>query len=109
MAGGGSNVLIQGGAITISTGADKRQAPLRLDPATDELISQAANFLSMSKNDFVAAAARVYLDQCREEIRQRMVESIKRLDGSLIAEISLLTGVSPERIEDLGGVDGGDK
>jgi hypothetical protein len=38
-----------------------------------------------------------------------MVESMKRLDGSLIADILLLTGVSPERIEELGGVDGGDK
>lgn len=58
----------------------------------------------MSKNDFVAAAARVYLEQRREEIRQRMIESMKLLDGSLSADISLLTSISPERIEELGGV-----
>ena len=37
-----------------------RQAPLMVDPATDELISQAAHFLGMTKKDFVAEAAKAY-------------------------------------------------
>jgi uncharacterized protein (DUF1778 family) len=82
----------------------RRQAPLKIDPATDELITHAAHFLGMTKKDFVAEAARVYLEQRREEVRRGMVESMRLLDGSLTASVSMLTGLSPERIEELGGV-----
>ncbi|GAA0993287.1 hypothetical protein GCM10009555_083630 [Acrocarpospora macrocephala] len=81
----------------------KRQSPLKVDPATDELISQGAHFLGMTKKDLVAVAVRVYLDQQREQIRRGMIESMKVLDGSLSSSVSLLTGLSPERIEELGG------
>ena len=57
----------------------------------------------MTKKDFVAEAARAYLEQRREEVRRGMVESVKLLDGSLTSSVSLLTGLSPERIEELGG------
>lgn len=90
--------------IATATGTAKRQAPLKIDPATDELISQAAHFLGMTKKDFVAEAARAYLEQRREEVRQGMVESMKLLDGSLTSSVAMLTGLSPERIEGLGGV-----
>ena len=82
----------------------RRQAPLKIDPATDELISQAAHFLGMSKKDLVAEAVRIYLEQRREDVRQGMVASMKVLDGSLTASVAALTGLSPERIEELGGV-----
>jgi hypothetical protein len=82
----------------------RRQAPLKVDPATDELISQAAHFLGMTKKDFVTEAARAYLEQRREEIRQGMIESMKVLDGSLSSSVAKLTGLSSERIEQLGGV-----
>jgi uncharacterized protein (DUF1778 family) len=92
--------------MTATTNAvPKRQAPLKVDSATDELISQAAHFLGMTKKDFVAAASRAYLDQRREEIRRAMIESMKLLDGSLTSSVSALTGLTPERIEELGGVD----
>lgn len=81
----------------------KRQAPLKVDPATDELISHAAHFLGITKKDFVAEATRAYLEQRREEIRRGMTESMKLLDGSLGSSVSLLTGLPPERIEELGG------
>ncbi|MEU0478785.1 hypothetical protein ABZ260_06295 [Streptosporangium sp. NPDC006013] len=81
----------------------KRQSPLKVDLATDELISQGAHFLGMTKKDLVAAAVRVYLDQQREQIRRGMIESMKVLDGSLSSNVSLLTGLSPERINELGG------
>jgi hypothetical protein len=84
------------------TVSGKRQTPLKIDPAT-ELISHAAHFLGMTKKDFVAEAARVYLEQRREEGRRGMAESMKLLDGSLGSSVSLLTGLSPERIEELGG------
>ncbi|MER6826369.1 hypothetical protein ABT352_10310 [Streptosporangium sp. NPDC000563] len=81
----------------------KRQSPLKVDPATDELISQAAHFLGMTKKDLVAAAVRTYLDQQREQIRRGMIESMKVLDGSLSSNVSLLTGLTPDRINELGG------
>ncbi|PXX69219.1 hypothetical protein DFR70_102907 [Nocardia tenerifensis] len=87
-----------------AAGTPKRQAPLKVDPATDELISQAAHFLGMTKKDFVTEAVRVYLEQRREEVRRGMVESMKVLDGSLTASVAMLTGLSPERIEELGVV-----
>ncbi|MEV5410987.1 hypothetical protein AB0K60_19350 [Thermopolyspora sp. NPDC052614] len=83
--------------------ATKRQAPLKVDPATDELITQGAHFLGMTKKDLVATAVRAYLDDQREQIRRGMLESMKILDGSLSSGVSLLTGFSPERIEELGG------
>lgn len=44
--------------MTITAGAAKRQSPLKVDPATGELISQAAHSLGMSRKDFVAEATR---------------------------------------------------
>jgi uncharacterized protein (DUF1778 family) len=85
------------------TSVTRRQAPLKVDPATDELISQAAHFLGITKKEFVAEAARAYLEQRREEIRRGMLESMKLLDGSLTSSVSMLTGLSPERIAELGG------
>ncbi|WP_103954761.1 hypothetical protein [Nonomuraea solani] len=86
------------------TAAVKRQAPLKIDPATDELISQAAHFLGMTKKDFVSEAVRAYLEQRREEVRKGMIESMKVLDGSLTSSVAALTGLSPQKIEELGGV-----
>ncbi|WP_322749702.1 MULTISPECIES: hypothetical protein [unclassified Frankia] len=87
----------------MTTVGARRQAPLKIDPATDELISQAAHFLGISKKDLVAEAVRAYLEQRRAEIRRGMVESMKVLDGSLTASVAALAGLSPERIEQLGG------
>ncbi|OHV34835.1 MULTISPECIES: hypothetical protein [Pseudofrankia] len=87
----------------MTTAGPRRQAPLKVDPATDELISQAAHFLGMSKKDLVAEAVQIYLKQRREEIRLGMVASMRVLDGSLSASVAALTGLSPERIEQLGG------
>jgi hypothetical protein len=88
----------------MTTVGARRQAPLKIDPATDELISQAAHFLGMSKKELVAEAVQVYLDQHREEVRRGMLASMKALDGSLAASVAALTGLPTERIEQLGGV-----
>ncbi|MBN6052839.1 hypothetical protein JYK22_12955, partial [Nonomuraea sp. RK-328] len=84
--------------------APKRQAPLKIDPTTDKLISQAAHFLGMTKKDLVSEAVRGYLEQRREEIRKGMIESMKVLDGSLSSSVAALTGLSREKIDQLGGV-----
>ena len=87
-----------------TTSTTRRQSPLKVDPETDELISQAAHFLGMTKKDFVAEATKAYLEQRREEIRSGMLESMRLLDGSMTSSVSLLAGLSPEKIEELGGV-----
>ena len=89
--------------MAVTSGSAKRQSPLKIDSATDELISQGAHFLGMAKKDFVAEATRVYLEQQRERIRAGMIESMKVLDGSLSGTVASLTGLSPERIAELGG------
>jgi hypothetical protein len=58
--------------------------------------------------DLVAAAVGMYLEACREEIRVAMLEKLRKLDGSVAASVSLLTGLSPQQIEDLGGRGEGD-
>lgn len=82
----------------------KRQSPLKVDPAIDELISQGAHFLGVTKKDLVAEAVKDYLAAHREEIHRRMTEAMKVLDGTTKARVALLTGVSPEDIDRLGGI-----
>lgn len=87
-----------------STRRPRATAPLKVDAAIDELIADGAHFLGMSKKDLVAEAVRVYLEIRREEVRASMLEKMRKLDGSLESSVSLLTGLSPERIKELGGV-----
>jgi len=89
--------------MALDTGT-KRQSPLKVDPAVDELISQGAHFLRVTKKDLVAEAVRDYIAARREEIHQRMTEAMRVLDGTTMARVSLLTGISPEDIDRLGGI-----
>ncbi|MFE9925842.1 hypothetical protein ACFYQA_31035 [Streptomyces sp. NPDC005774] len=82
-----------------------RQAPLKVDPATDKLISQGAHFLGLAKKGLVAEAVRVCLDQRREDLREGMVEALRVLDGSLKSDVMLLTGLTAEEIDAVGGID----
>jgi hypothetical protein len=83
----------------------RRQAPLKVDPAVDELISSGANFLGITKKDLVAEAVQFYLDARREEMRERMRTLMRQLDGTRAARVALLSGLSREQLEALGGVD----
>ncbi len=82
----------------------KRQSPLKVDPAVDELISQGAHFLGVTKKDLVAEAVKDYLAARREEIHERMREAMRVLDGTTKARVALLTGISPKDIDRLGGI-----
>jgi hypothetical protein len=84
--------------------SSKRQSPLKVDPAIDELISQGAHFLGLTKKDLVAEAVKDYLAARREEIHTRMTEAMRVLDGTTKSRVALLTGVSPEDIDRLGGI-----
>jgi hypothetical protein len=89
---------------TTNTSATRRQAPLKVDPAIDELITNGANFLGMNKKDLVAEAVTFYLDARREEMRARMQALMSQLDGSRAARVALLAGISREQLDSVGGV-----
>lgn len=86
----------------------RRQAPLKVDPAIDELISSGANFLGITKKDLVAEAVQFYLDARREEMRQRMGKLMRQLDGTRASRVALLAGLSREQLEAVGGIDESD-
>ncbi|MEU8006508.1 hypothetical protein AB0B66_35585 [Catellatospora sp. NPDC049111] len=82
----------------------KRQSPLKVDPDIDELISQGAHFLGLTKKDLVAEAVKDYLAARREELHQRMTEAMQVLDGTTSSRVAMLAGVSPDDVERLGGI-----
>jgi hypothetical protein len=82
----------------------KRQAPLKVDPETDELISQGAHFLGMTKKDLVAEAVRAYLAERREDIHTAMTEAMRVLDGTTKSRVAVITAISPQVIDRLGGI-----
>ncbi|MQY19720.1 hypothetical protein [Nocardia macrotermitis] len=60
--------------------------------------------MTASGTDASKRPAPLTIDPATDEIRRGMVESTTVLDGSLTASVAMLTGLSPERIEELGGV-----
>jgi hypothetical protein len=79
-------------------------APIKVDAATDELISHAAHFLGYSKKDVVDVAVREYVENHRDEINEGVRAALTRLDGSVSAAVSLLTGFDAEKLAELGGL-----
>lgn len=47
------------------------------------------------------------LELRRTELREAMLAELRKLDGSVKSSVSLLTGLSPEDIDRLGGIDEG--
>jgi hypothetical protein len=58
----------------------------------------------MTKKDLVGEAVRVYLELRKAEMREAMLAKLRKLDGSVASSVSLLTGISPEDIDRLGGI-----
>lgn len=79
-------------------------APIKVDPDTDGLISQAAHFLGRSKKDVVDIAIREYVENHRDEINLGVRAALQQLDGSTASAVSLLTGLSADKLAELGGV-----
>jgi hypothetical protein len=84
--------------------AGRSVAPLKVDAETDALITQGAHFLGVTKKDLVADAVRVYVAMRRADIERGVHEALSQLDGSRQAEVALLSGLSVEEINALGGV-----
>ncbi|MDQ3095867.1 MAG: hypothetical protein M3Q82_07920 [Actinomycetota bacterium] len=79
-------------------------APIKVDVATDELVSHAAHFMSRSKKDIVDAAVREYIDAHRAEINAGIKSALGQLNGSDAAAVSLMTGLSAAELDELGGL-----
>ncbi|WP_410650641.1 hypothetical protein [Amycolatopsis sp. cmx-4-54] len=79
-------------------------APIKIDAATDELVSHVAHFMSRSKKDIVDAAVREYIDAHRDEINAGIKAALGQLNGSDSAAISLMTGLSGDELDELGGM-----
>src|SRR5680860_378494 len=79
-------------------------APIKVDIAADELVSQAAHFMSRSKKDVVDAAVREYIDAHRDEINAGIEAALGQLNGSDAAAVSLMTGFGADELDDLGGL-----
>ncbi|WP_033340029.1 hypothetical protein [Catenuloplanes japonicus] len=77
--------------------------PIKVDASTDQLISHAAHFLSRSKKDVVDTAVREYIENHRDEIQVAVTAALKQLDGTLAGSVSLLTGMSRDELDELGG------
>ena len=80
-------------------------APIKIDSQTDELVSHAAHFLATSKKNIVDRAVREYIDAHRDEINVAVKEALAQLDGSVTARVSLVTDLTADEIDDLGGLD----
>lgn len=79
-------------------------APIKVDAATDELVSHAAHFLSRSKKDIVDVAVREYIEAHRDEINDGIRAALGQLNGTDGAALTLMTGLSAGEIDDLGGL-----
>ena len=84
--------------------AGRSVAPLKVDFETDALITQGAHFLGITKKDLVADAVRAYVAVRRADIERGVKEALAQLDGSRQAEVSLLSGLSIDDINSLGGL-----
>jgi len=77
-------------------------APIKVDAATDELVSHAAHFLSRSKKDIVDAAVREYVDTHRDEINAGVKAALDRLNGTDAAAVTAMIGSSAADLDDIG-------
>ena len=79
-------------------------APVKVDEATHTLLVHGATALRMTQKDLLAEAVREYLTARREQINTALRETMKILDGTTTSRVAALTGLSTERLAELGGV-----
>ncbi|HYU84813.1 MAG TPA: hypothetical protein VEK80_08395 [Kribbellaceae bacterium] len=79
--------------------------PIKVDAQTDKLISHAAHFLGTSKKDVVDVAVREYIENHRDAIQRGVAQALSELDGTVASSVTLLTGMSREELDEVGGID----
>lgn len=82
-------------------------APLKISPETDQILSEASHYFGRTKKDLVDVAVREYVENHRAELTAAVRASLARLDGTLPAIVSEITGLSRAELDELGGFDGG--
>lgn len=60
--------------------------PIKIDPATDRLVADAAHVLGRTKKDIVTAAVREFIDTHRAELTAGVTETAERLSTGAAAE-----------------------
>lgn len=55
--------------------------PIKIDPATDRLVSDAANVLGRTKKDIVTAAVREFIESHRQELHAGVTATAERLSS----------------------------
>lgn len=81
-----------------------QSAPVNVDQETHALIAHAATALHRSQKDLLPAAVRKYLPSRREEINAALRRTMQMIDGTEAGQVAVLTGMSHERLDELGGV-----
>jgi hypothetical protein len=81
-----------------------QSSPVKVDQETHALIAHAATALRISQKELLAAAVREYLSAHREQIRASLRRTMEVLDGTDASRVAALTGLSRERLDELGGV-----
>ena len=88
----------------MGTKGDAVTSPLKIDDQTDRLATEGAHFLGQTKKQYVADAVAYYTDLRRGEIEKGVRASLATLDGGRDSAVRLLTGLSDDQIEELGGI-----
>ncbi|WP_197523020.1 hypothetical protein [Actinokineospora pegani] len=78
--------------------------PVKIDQETHSLLAHAATALRTTQKDLLEAAVREYLSARREKISASLRRTMQLIDGSDASRVAVLTGLSPERLDELGGV-----
>ena len=79
-------------------------APVKIDEVTHTLLAHGATALRMTQKDLLAEAVREYLAARREKINAALRETMQILDGTATSRVVALTGLSAERLAEIGGV-----
>ncbi|MCT1606350.1 hypothetical protein M3B43_03225 [Nesterenkonia massiliensis] len=81
-----------------------KHAPnVKVNEETSQLISDAAHHLGKTRKDVVEEAVREYLHAHMPEIHASIHQLLQQLDGTRSAAVSVMTGLSKEELEELGG------
>ncbi|MGH3801006.1 MAG: hypothetical protein ACRDTD_12870 [Pseudonocardiaceae bacterium] len=81
-----------------------QSAPVKVDETTHTLLAHGATALRMTQKDLLAEAVREYLTARRDQINAALQEAMSILDGTESSRVAALTGLSAERLAELGGV-----
>ena len=79
-------------------------SPIKISAETDALVGHAAHFLGRPKKDLVEAAVAEYIDNHRDEINAAALGALSEISGSRSAAVALLAGISPEELDEVGGL-----